>query len=1354
MPKRTDVKNILIIGAGPIVIGQACEFDYSGTQGIKALKEEGYRVVLINSNPATIMTDSSLADKIYIEPITPECIEQILKEEAKNGNKIDAILPTLGGQTALNTALKLADAKYIKNEELYKDIKNTGKSILEEYNVSLIGVNVEAIQKAEDRGLFKRAMEEIGLKTPESIIVESFEHGFDNLLWITCGAAFSNIVTDSTFKSNNIQNQLKQMIKVLDLLSEEECQIYSLYIKKLEENDISFFEEQRKELNNKRNNIPDSQSYLFLPVIIRPSLTLGGTGGGVAETLEDYIRLVKSGLDASPIGQIQIDKSIIGWKEFEMEVVRDKKDNAIIICSIENVDPMGVHTGDSITVAPALTLTDKEYQTMRDASIAVLRKIGVETGGSNVQFAVNPKDGEMVVIEMNPRVSRSSALASKATGFPIAKVAAKLAVGYTLDELKNDIACALPKHINYLEYRKVLLEMTSTCKDVSTINTNKDILEYIEGEFKKGSSIFDLNQRALPASFEPSIDYVVVKIPKFNFEKFNTQNPELGTQMQSVGEVMALGRSFEEAFLKAVAGMEEPAIDFNSMRLAGYNIFTDLRVRDPKRIYYIMEAFRMLIESFRPNTNNGEKVMEDKFEKLIESISSVFTDYQNANLEDDDYCQYLEAAIGYPEKIEEIVIQKDKFVNYYIGRIAIITGYDKWFLERLYNIVEIEEEVLSTKIPLNIRKQVEEFTCLKHKTQDAVREEMNGKYKNLFLELSKTLTKELIFKWKKFGLRDLRIRELLNLPKGEVGVHLFKEYRKFLGVVPIFKKIDSCAGEFASTTNYFYSCYELGEQKTMDDFNMGQNESTPSTNKKVVVIGSGPNRVGQGIEFDYSCVHACFALKEMGIESIMINSNPETVSTDYDTSDKLFFEPLIDEHVMNVIENEMQNGVLLGVIIQLGGQTPLKLRQTLKASGIPILGMKKDAIDICDDRAKFSSLVKEVGAKEMQSFAYTNKEDVLNIAKNLGYKFIIRPSAVIGGRGIAIIETEEELSYYLSNQKELSGGIINPLLKNAIELDVDLLRDKFGNIFIFGMLEHIEFVGVHSGDSSCSIQTRSLSEDIKKQIERLACDFANKLEVEGLINMQVAVKNTDIFIIEVNPRASRTVPFTAKSIGFAAIKTAVKLMCGANLLEDEDFKNFSLKRKVENYYIVEKLGFVSIKEPVFSFEKFLQADIIRGPEMKSLGEVMGIDKTFGTAFAKALIGGGQKFKLSGTAFISVKEEDKTQELLCICKDLINCGFKLIATKGTAEFLLNNSVTCQTVNKVYEGGEHIVNLINDGKVDFVLNTTSGVKSIADSFLIRRSILKNKIFHSITIEGCVAIVKAIQDVKEGQLSIYTM
>lgn len=1224
MPKRNDIRKILVIGAGPIVIGQACEFDYSGTQGIKALKEEGYRVILINSNPATIMTDHSLADVVYIEPITTEFIEQIIVKE-----RPDVILPTLGGQTALNAALLL--------DEL---------GILKKYNVSLIGVSVDAIRKAEDRSLFKAAMKRIGLTTPPSIIVSSMEHGFDNLLFHLSHLYFEK------------QLEPHYLISLLDFISKDQADTLQLYLENYFNKNDYFFKNEVELLSTRNNN-----EYIRLPVIIRPSLTLGGTGGGVCETALEYARLLKSGIEASPIGQIQVDKSIIGWKEFEMEVVRDKNDNVIIVCSIENIDPMGVHTGDSVTVAPAITLTDKEYQQMRDYSIAILREIGVETGGSNVQFAVNPKDGEMLVIEMNPRVSRSSALASKATGFPIAKIAAKLAVGYTLDELKNDIAASIPKSFDYLEYKAVL---AGTAK-------NQVIEKYIEEELKNGYSVFDLRQRALPASFEPSLDYIVVKIPKFNFEKFNTFNPELGTQMQSVGEIMSIGRSFEEAMLKGISSIEDPIPNLSPV--SDVDIKNYLQGRFPKRIHYILEGFRR---------------------------------------------------------------------GFTLTEISSLTSYDNWFLERLENIVQLENDIAACVIPDKIRNFLDEFAGFDFKTQNDVKSKM-AEFKEIFDELSQFITKEKIFKWKKAGFRDGEIRHLLGLKAGPNGIHLFREYRKFLGILPVFKRIDSCAGEFASATNYFYSSYE----ESMENEAL----SSSSKVKKVIIIGSGPNRVGQGIEFDYSCTHAAFSLREMGIESVMINCNPETVSTDYDIADRLFFEPLSDEHVMNVIENESQNCELLGVIIQLGGQTPLKLRQTLKTSEIPILGMKEDAIEFCDNRAKFSSIVTGVGAKEAESFAYTNEGELTDIVQKLDYKCIIRPSSVIGGVGMAILETKSELEYYLSNEKVILAGIINPLLESAIELDIDLMRDSAGNTFIFGILEHIEYAGVHSGDSSCTIQTRSISEEVKTRIEEIAFLIGNKLDCRGLLNIQMAVKDDEVFVIEANPRASRTIPFIAKAIKFPIVNLSIKLMCGKILTEDESFNKFSQKQfKNDKYYVLKDLGFVAVKEPVFSFEKFLKSDIVRGPEMKSLGEVMGIAPTFGLAYAKALIASGHKFILGGNAFVSVKNSDKTERLVQMAKSLTSLGFKLYATKGTAKFLTEHNIHSNTVNKVYEGGDNIVKLIDSKEIHFIINTTSGFKSLQDSFLIRRAIVRNKILHSTTIEGGDAIICAIKEVQSSNLSIF--
>lgn len=1185
MPKSTEISSILVIGAGPIVIGQACEFDYSGTQGAKALKEEGYRVILVNSNPATIMTDPQTADKIYLEPITADFITQILEKE-----KPDAILPTLGGQTALNVTLEL---------------DNLG--ILKKYGIKLLGANIQAINTAEDRGLFKKAMEEIGLECPRSVIVNSLEEA-------------------------------------------------------------------------------EKQETVKLPAIIRPSLTLGGTGGGVANTFEEFIALVKSGLAASPIHQIQIDESLIGWKEYEMEVIRDKADNAIIVCSIENIDPMGIHTGDSITVAPILTLTDKEYQKMRNASLAILRKIGVETGGSNVQFAVNPKDGKMVVIEMNPRVSRSSALASKATGFPIAKVAAKLAVGYTLDEIRNDIACFIPREFNYIEFKQVMESIAKTKQNgqkihhyTNYLNENQNhrkIFEYIKEQLDSGISELKLNQQVLPASFEPTIDYIVTKIPKFNFEKFSDikNTPELGTQMQSIGEVMAIGRSFEESFMKAVSSMEEP---WNHHSNVGYDECQEaLKKRLPNRFAYIFRAFQLGLM---------------------------------------------------PQEIAEL------------------TKYDLWFVEKFFNIHQHIDWIQNKRDEAKTQK----FSCM-----------------------NDTET----FQIKQIGIKDLTIRETLGIPAGKKGKHLFKDSRITKGIRPVYKKVDTCANEFATQTNYFYSTYEHG----------GHNEAKAITKKKTIIIGSGPNRIGQGIEFDYACVHGAYALREIGIEPIIINCNPETVSTDYDTSTRLYFEPIIEEHIMAVIENELEipcignvngatistifdiyksaitedysftficNGIqynvqsrqefaiflsqFLSVIIQFGGQTPLKLRDTLFEYGIPILGMQNDTIDICDHREKFTPILEELGIKYPKTLTYNTKEELDNIAKNLEYNFIIRPSSVIGGRGMAVISSKEEFDIY----EYVSAGIANEMLEHAIEFDCDTIRDKSGTVFICGILEHIEYAGIHSGDSACVLPPYSASINLQSQIEEIAYKLASKLGVVGLINIQFAVKDNNIFIIEANPRCSRTMPFIAKTTGFPVIKVATKLMHGHTLSEIIEFQTFAYKYSTGQYYTMRNLPHFAVKEAVFSFEKFAGADIILGPEMKSTGEVIGLSKNLDEAFAKAIIGTKYQLPIKGKIFISLQNKDKTQKAIDISKVLLNLGFEIYATEGTKIFLEKHGIICYLVKKISEGSPTIIELITQKKIGFIINTTAGIRSVTDSFQIRKSTVAGRILHATTLESAQMICRAI-------------
>lgn len=1261
MPKNTEIKSILIIGAGPIVVGQACEFDYSGTQGAKALKEEGYRVILVNSNPATIMTDPSIADATYLEPITPEFVEKIIEKE-----RPDAILPTLGGQTGLNTTLSLAKM-----------------GVLAKYGVKLLGANIDAINIAEDRGLFKQAMKEIGLECPANIICNTLDFALMHLFYSVINAFQSH---DST------QTILQGIAKYYGVN-------YSGNIEDFHKN--ARFQEVFQKATEEAN-ILEKQGVILqtftLPAIIRPSLTLGGTGGGVANTFEEFITLVKSGLDASPINQIQIDESLIGWKEYEMEVVRDKADNSIIVCSIENVDPMGIHTGDSITVAPILTLTDKEYQIMRNASIAILRKVGVETGGSNCQFAVNPKDGRMVVIEMNPRVSRSSALASKATGFPIAKVAAKLAVGYTLDELRNDIACFIPKEFDYIEFKQVM-EAISKCKQngetiasygkyLEEKPSYQKIFQYIQEQLASGVSELKLNQQVLPASFEPTIDYIVTKIPKFNFEKFSDiKNPAvLGTQMQSIGEVMAIGRCFEESFMKAVSSMEEP---WNNLE----NITIDeckkmLKQRIPNRFLYIFKAF--------------------------------------------------ELGISVEETVE-------------------LTQYDLWFIERFYNVYSKIEKLQNQKEEAKIKK----FSCLSN---------------------------DEVFELKQLGLRDLTIREKLGIPAGKKGKHLFKDNRSLEGIRPVFKRVDTCANEFATNTNYFYSTYENGK-----------NEAKAIVNKKVIIIGSGPNRIGQGIEFDYACVHGAYALREIGIEPIIVNCNPETVSTDYDTSTRLYFEPVIDEHIMAVIENELEipcNGKIngkrvenvfeiykeairteysfafefegkvikiksrtdfsqflsqfLSIIIQFGGQTPLKLRDTLFEYAIPILGMQNDTIDICDHREKFTPMLEELGLKYPKTYEYNSKEELSKIAEELNYSFIVRPSSVIGGRGMAIINSKEEFEFY----EYVSSGIVNELLQDATELDCDALRDASGNVYVCGVLEHIEYAGVHSGDSACVLPPHSVNIVTQQAIEEVVYKIATKLGVIGLINIQFAVKNGDIFIIEANPRCSRTMPFIAKATGFPVIKIATKLMNGLLLEELPEFQNFKLKEKLKGFYALRNLPHFAVKEAVFSFEKFSNADIILGPEMKSTGEVIGISNNLHEAFAKAVVATKHSLPKGGDVFISLKNEDKTPKALEVMNILQKQGFGFYATEGTQKFLAQNNIKCKPVRKIGESSHipSVLELISDKKIVFLVNTTGGIRSLTDSFCIRKATVASRILYATTLESALMITNGIAFNMENGLTVF--
>tara|TARA_B100001173_G_scaffold116816_1_gene101236 strand:+ start:5941 stop:9153 length:3213 start_codon:yes stop_codon:yes gene_type:complete len=1054
MPKRKDISSVLIIGAGPIIIGQACEFDYSGAQACKALKEEGFRVILVNSNPATIMTDPLLADATYIEPIHWESVEKIIEKE-----KPDAILPTMGGQTALNTALTLDK-----------------KGILKKHDVVLIGANREAIDKAEDRQLFDETMKAIDLETPSSGIAHSM------------------------------------------------------------------------------NDALEVQKKIGFPCIIRPSFTMGGTGGGIAYNIKEFKSICEKGLELSPTSELLIDESLIGWKEFEMEVVRDCEDNCIIVCSIENLDPMGIHTGDSTTVAPAQTLTDKEFQIMRNASFKILREIGVDTGGSNVQFAVNPENGKMVVIEMNPRVSRSSALASKATGFPIAKVAALLSVGYTLDELKNDITGGLT-----------------------------------------------------PASFEPSIDYIVTKIPKFAFEKFPQASPKLTTQMKSVGEVMSIGSNFQESFQKALCSMEEGLNGLNSLSTNGMfasdeMIKSELTIPGPKRIFYLSDAIRK---------------------------------------------------------------------GWTLEKIHSLTKIDYWFLDQISELIHIEEEIKSMKI--------------------------------------KELDKKYLLDIKEKGFSDSRIAEMLGLTEDAV-----REHRKDLNINPVFRRVDTCAAEFATSTCYMYSSYG------------GKCESRPTNNKKILVLGSGPNRIGQGIEFDYCCVHASLAMQEEGYESIMVNCNPETVSTDYDVSNRLYFEPITAEKILDIIETEKPEGV----IIQFGGQTPLKLADFLSDKGVNILGTNVDAIDRSEDRERFQELVNKLQLKQPSNATAKNVNEALEKAEKIGFPIVVRPSYVLGGRAMQLVNNIKELEKYLNEAVEVSNSkpiLLDSYLTDAIEVDVDVVSDG-GNIEIGGILQHIEQAGIHSGDSACSLPPYSLSEEIQNIMKKQAIDIAQELDVIGLMNIQFAVKDNDVYIIEVNPRASRTVPFISKAIGNSLAKVASKAMIGKTL-KDQMFSSKLPK------------GLSFVKEAVMPFDKFPHVDPILGPEMKSTGEVMGIGPNFGEAYAKAQKGANKILRRSGVVFISVKNSDK-KYLEKFAPEIINAGFNIVATSGTADFIEELGLSVKRVNKVTEGRPHIVDNLLNNEIDLVINTTEGTQSIKDSASIRQSALRNKIFCTTTMFGAFAIIDAFK------------
>ena len=1099
MPKRTDISSILVIGAGPIVIGQACEFDYSGTQAIKALKEEGYRIILVNSNPATFMTDPELADATYVEPITPEIVAKIIAKE-----RPDALLPTMGGQTALNTALALF---------------NDGT--LTKYGVEMIGADAVAIDKAEDRMKFREAMTKIGLESARSGIAHTIDEAF----------------------------------AVLERTG--------------------------------------------LPSIIRPSFTMGGTGGGIAYNREEFENIVRGGLNASPTTEVLIEESLLGWKEYEMEVVRDRADNCIIICSIENIDPMGVHTGDSITVAPALTLTDKEYQIMRNASIACLREIGVETGGSNVQFAVNPEDGRLIIIEMNPRVSRSSALASKATGFPIAKVAAKLAVGYTLDEIMNDIT------------------------------------------------------GVTPAAFEPTIDYVVTKIPRFAFEKFKGAEPLLSTAMKSVGEVMAIGRTIHESLQKALRGLETG--------LSGFNIVDELVGADHDRI-------RSALARATP----------DRLLVAAQAIREGLT----------------------------------------LAEINRIAGYDMWFLERIAEIVAAENEVRANGLP-----------------QDAVGlrrlKAMGFSDKRLaYLALESANVRPGMESAIRRG--SGLIREAIVAMTGGITEQEVRALRHRLGVRPVFKTIDTCAAEFEAQTPYLYSTYEA------PSFGAPECEAAPSAARKIVILGGGPNRIGQGIEFDYCCCHACFALAEAGYETIMINCNPETVSTDYDTSDRLYFEPLTAEDVLEILHVEQSNGTLVGVIVQFGGQTPLKLAQALEDAGIPILGTSPDAIDLAEDRERFAALVNKLGLKQPDNGMARSHDEALAVAARIGYPVLTRPSYVLGGRAMEIVDTPEQLANYIATAVQVSGDspvLIDRYLRDAIEVDVDALCDGT-DVVVAGVLQHIEEAGVHSGDSACSIPPYSLAPEIVAEIERQTELLARGLNVRGLMNIQFAVKGDDVYLIEVNPRASRTVPFVAKAVGSPIAKIAARVMAGEKLA--------NLPK------INRDIAHVAVKEAVFPFARFPGTDSVLSPEMKSTGEVMGIDSDFALAFAKAQLGAGDRLPVGGRVFVSVKDADKPR-LLEPVRLLVSWGWKIIATGGTATYLMDAGIPVESVNKVAQGRPHIVDRIKDGDVQLIFNTTEGWQSLKDSASIRASALTGDIAYYTTAAGCAAAVEAIGALRSRSLEV---
>jgi len=1071
MPKRKDIKKILIVGAGPIIIGQACEFDYSGTQACKALRDEGYEIILINSNPATIMTDPNVADKTYIEPITLEFLEKILKKE-----KPDAILPTMGGQTALNLAMEAEK-----------------KGILKKYNIELIGAKPKAILNAEDRKKFRKNMLDIGLDLPKSKIL----------------------------------NNIKEAEKVLKKIG--------------------------------------------LPAIIRPSFTLGGLGGGIAKNKKDFFKIVKDGLHESPSNQVLVEECLEGWKEFEMEVVRDKKDNCIIVCSIENIDPMGIHTGDSVTVAPALTLTDKEYQVMRNASIACLRKIGVETGGSNVQFAINPQNGRMVIIEMNPRVSRSSALASKATGFPIAKIAAKLAVGYTLDELKNEIT------------------------------------------------------KTTPASFEPTIDYVVTKIPRFTFEKFATSPEILGTSMKSVGEAMAIGRNFKESLQKALFSLEV--------------------------------GFTGLDKIFKLNKNQIEK-------KLKENIPN----------------KILLVAEAFRKKISIKKIQK-------------LSKIDNWFLEQIKEIVDVENEVIKFGLPKNYIK----FNIIKS-----------------------------------IGFSDKKLSELTKTNESSV-----RKKRIALKVLPVFKKVDTCAAEFKSFTPYMYSTY----QRNVDI--KSECEANPSSKRKIIILGGGPNRIGQGIEFDYCCCQASFALQEEGFETIMINCNPETVSTDYDTSDRLYFEPLKEEYVNNIINREKEKGNLVGIIAQFGGQTPIRLAKFLYKNNLPILGTQYTSIDLAEDRERFKNLLDKLKLKQAKSGIAKNYTQAIKISKKIGLPLIVRPSYVLGGRAMEIVYEKNQLKKFVEEAFKAAENnpiLIDKFINNAMEIDVDAISDG-KDVFVAGIMQHIEEAGIHSGDSACCLPPISIKEKLITEIKTQTKKLALALKIKGFMNVQYAIKNDEIYIIEVNPRASRTVPFVSKAKGIPLAKIASRVMTG------EKLSKFNLKNKNNNMF--------AVKEAVFPFNKFPNVDVLLGPEMKSTGEVMGFDRDFGLAFSKSQIAAGNSLPTKGLAFISLKDKHKN-EGINLAKKLIELNFSLCGTPGTANIIKKNGIKCKKINKVSEGSPHIIDILNAKKIALVINTGGGKRSsrIQDSTSLRRATLINKVPYCTNMSTAYACIEGIKSLKSKKITVTSL